>query len=314
LVVAVGLAALICAVTPARGQQGQNPTQGPTTPRFFIGLPVNSENEKHKDAVAKAKEYLESLKGDAKAQEAKLAERRLPPEYPGEKGGDAAAPAGALEAAAASAVPPIGPAGALIGAAVMSRPGPPAPEGYRWVKLGLREQVILSLDPSAKNDTRNKQAKDIYAGAAKAREEGKIYIHSDFKWPIYSRPATGGEIDYFTMVYLPPGADRLTERDIGDLANRTIQDTATPRVEIVFVDADRLKAFTDAYKRGGTAKEGTGGLVFLVAGNDVLVITPLTDAMVSNRTLSVGSGRYTAVDRERIHDAILTARKRPSTP
>ena len=69
LVVAVGLAGLICAVTPARGQQGQNPTQGPTTPRFFIGLPVNSDNEKHKDAVAKAKEYLESLKGDAKAQE-----------------------------------------------------------------------------------------------------------------------------------------------------------------------------------------------------------------------------------------------------
>src|SRR4051812_34563163 len=115
LLAAAVLAGLMTATAPAQepGQTGQT-GQGSTTPRFFVGLPVNSENDTHKDAVKKATEYLEGLKDDAKALEEKRARKRPPREYPGERGGAPAGGSVPLDAAVTAAPPPIGPAASLF--------------------------------------------------------------------------------------------------------------------------------------------------------------------------------------------------------
>src|SRR5262249_7952072 len=193
LLLAAGLVGLVFAAGSAPGQQGQNPNPGPSGPTFYIGLPVNTNDKKHEEAVKKATEYLEGLKNNAQNQalEATRAKDRLPPEYPGEKGAEAPAVTSPADIAASAAVPPIGPAGALWAAPTAARPAPPAPEAYRWVKLtGDRELRILKLAPTAKTDA-DEDVKKVYDAAAKARADGKVFPHPDFNWPIYSRDAGG---------------------------------------------------------------------------------------------------------------------------
>ena len=297
LFTAAAILGLAWTAGPAASQTNQNPT----ATQFYLALPVSTKNAKHEAAVKKATEHLEATRAKDRV-----------PEFPGEKGGEPAVAAAAspADAAALAALPPVGPARALIAAAVQNQPPAPAPDGYRWVRLGERELFQLSLDPTAKADP---DAKEIYDAAAKARADGKVYAHKEYNWLIFSR-AAGSDVDYFTLVYIPKGDERITQKDLSSVVHRTPAVTPNPNVLVYFADPKRIEAFTGKHKAAEGSKDPDAGAVFLVVNTDAVRVITLTSA-VTNGILSAATTRFNSEERERLYRALLSAvPRKPAGP
>jgi len=300
LVPASGLLAAVLGLTAADRVLGQPPA--PAQPNLVIAIAISEATDK--EAIDTAAQYFEDLKDDVKrkAEEAKRAKEGLPPLYPNLPDDPPPPPPNIpVNVAAAVTLVPAG-LGEQIAAGLALNHTPPkqAPPKYRWVALNRdRELRILGLKETG-------LTKKYWDEAKAAREAGKIYLHSRFSWPIYSRPAAGGKGVEFFLLVLEPGGDKvLTDQEIGAVR----RPPAEPGILLFFTDEegkDRLKAFTTAYK----PETGKPIRYLVITSKDAVVEIASVADVIPNGRMKLGTG-LSLDDLDRLYQKLsrLTARK-----
>lgn len=305
LVPAGSLLAVVLVMTAsirAQVQQSQGKPPAPAQPSLVIAIAASEAADK--EAIDAATKYFDDLKLDKKlmADEEKRAKAGQPPLYPNPPDEPPPPPPNVpANVAAAVALVPAGLGEQLLAGLALNHTLPKqTPPRYRWVALNRdRELRILGLKETG-------VTRKYWDEAKAAREAGKIYVHSRFSWPIYSRPGPGGKGVEFYLLVLEPGGDKvLTDQEIEDVRRPPTE----PGILLFFTGEegrDRLKAFTTAYK----AEAGKPVRYLVITSKDAVVEIASVADVIPNGRMKLGTG-LSLDDLDRLYRQLsrLTARK-----